>query len=167
MDNMDFDAKLKRALGVVKEDRRPKLGIWYYLWLAPKWKLRTYTYTEDSKNLAHLEAWRAILPDIAEHYGITDRSKIDALEDAYTCMPRGRVDSNVGLGISDTLEWYGVFHGNDFPLPMSAEIKKIIGMFDLTGLYLGGKVRVIETDHEKMEPSHRQIANQIIGEIPN
>jgi hypothetical protein len=56
-----------------------------------------------------------------------------------------------------------LFHGNDFPLPPKAEIKKLIGIFDLTGLALAGKVEAIEVDHEKMDPNHQATIASIIG----
>ncbi len=160
------DDFLKRLEGTLKEDRRPKLGIWYYLWLKPEWKLWHYEYTDVDKNLSHYEAWQVLAVDVAKHYGITDQSKIDALKEAYLCMPRGRVDSSQGLNLTSTVEWYGIFHGNDFPKPQSAEVKKIIGLFDLTSLLFAEKVRVIQVEHEMMDSDHQNIAKGILGEIP-
>jgi hypothetical protein len=159
----DFREKLEKTLGrKISEDRRPKAGIWYYLWLDPKWELWTYTYTDQDENIAHYEAWQVLADKIATHYKITDKEQIEKLKEAYLGMPRGRVDSADTLGIEAHKGKWMIFHGNDFPLPPKAEIKKLIGIFDLTGLALAGKVEAIEVDHEKMDPNHQATVASVL-----
>jgi len=162
----DFIKKLEKTLGrKISEDRRPKSGIWYYLWLDPKWELWTYTYTNPDENIAHYEAWQVISDKIAAHYKITNEEQIEKLKEAYLGMPRGRIESADSLGLDVHKGKWILFHGNDFPLPQTAEIKKLIGIFDLTGLALAGRVEAVEVDHEKMDPTHQEIVTSIIGNM--
>ena len=161
MNNMNFEERLKRAIGI-KEDRKPKAGIWYYLYLKPKWKLWHYTYTEQSRNISHLEAWQILAEDVAKHYKITSKDVIDEMKELAYGFPRGRVDSTEGLGLSNQGNRWFIFHGDDFPLSKDGEIKKIVGLFDLSQQMMAGMVEIKEVDHERMDPNHTERLSEML-----
>jgi hypothetical protein len=161
---MNLHEKLERTFGI-KEDSTPKIGIWYYLWLKPHWKLWTMPLTED-KNWSHYEVWNAVLAeDVAKHHGLDD-DQTERLKDVAYGMPRGRIDVK-DLALGRPTGNFTIYHGDDFPSSLSkeSELKKIIGRFDLTRLALENKVKIEVVDHEKMSESDKEQIQQIIGPI--
>ncbi len=169
---MEFEQRLDKILkekNLVKEDSRPHTGIWYYLWFKPNWKLWTYPFYEGSKQPGHYELWQVLAEDIGHYYKLT-ADQISELQEAYMCMPRGRIDNTDILANNEfgkpvkTNKWF-IFHGGDFPKPESAEIRKIISIFNLTGPELHGLTDKRIVDHEKTDGNHVAIAEALIGEI--
>jgi len=162
----DYRERLKHIL---KEDASPKVGIWYYLWLKPNWKLVMLPSKIDEKTIPHVKAWfLSFVEDLAEHYKLSEVQKT-RLKDVPWCMPRGRVDYlNLATGKPLLEGNFNIYHGGDFPsnLSQEGEIKKIISEFDLTSLHLQGRVQVVQNEHEKMDPQHQKEAQAILGPIP-
>jgi len=155
-----FEERLDKVL--LKEDRKPKTGIWYYLWLKPKWKLWTYTY--EDKHPSHLEAWQILAEDIANHYNLSDE-KLEELKEVPYGLPRGRVDNNIPdfPTFFTSNKWY-ILHGDDFPLSKAGEIKRIVSIFNL--VYVVNDVEVKVIGHEMMDPKHQERIQEILGPIP-
>lgn len=155
--------KLEKTFGI-KEDSAPKIGIWYYLWLKPNWKLWTMPMKEN-QDWSHGEVWSAALAeDVAKHYGLNS-DQTEELKNAPYGLPRGRVDVR-DLIMGRPTGGFHVYHGDDFPLPKESELKKIIGKFDLTRLTLENKVKIEVHDHEKMSESDKETIQNLIGPIP-
>jgi hypothetical protein len=177
MDNLDEN--LNKAFKIIKETRRmPTAGIWYYVWLKPKWELVVFPALDENGekeygDLSHLEAWmNYLVPRLVSHYKLKLSSEqLEQLTDAYRGVPRGRVD------ISDDLVHGGVpvgpsvwfmFHGNDFPKGKSAEseLGKIMSELRIAGFAASGKIQVKFSDHETMVPEHQVVVQQFLGELP-
>ena len=129
-------------------------GIWYYIWLAPKW-LR---HIERDEMAQHISAWTdRIITMLVEHYelGPNDENKLFAL---FRSMPRGRVITE-GYG-----ESFSVAHGDDFPNELST-IKELDDIVREFGLPLR-KVRFAYQPHETMSSEHKKAIQQIIGKVP-
>ncbi|MDP1712451.1 MAG: hypothetical protein Q8K86_08340 [Candidatus Nanopelagicaceae bacterium] len=159
----------ERLEHVLKEDASPKIGIWYYLWLKPSWRVQMLPVKIDEKAVPHMKAWSlSLVEDLAEYYGLLREQK-EKLQELPWCMPRGRVDYlNLATGKPLLEGKFVVYHGNDFPTKFSqeGEIKKIISEFDLTSLHLQDRVQVIQHEHERMNPQHQKEAQEILGPIP-
>ena len=161
----NLEERLEKAFGI-KEDSTPKIGIWYYLWLKPNWKLWTMPLTEE-KNWSHYEVWNgAIAEDLAKHYGLND-NQMERLKDVAYGFPRGRVDVK-DLISGRPAGGFTIYHGDDFPSKLSkeSELKKIIGKFDLTRLALENKIKIEVIDHEKMSESDKDAIQNLIGPVP-
>lgn len=168
---MGFNERLEKALArknLIREDQTPRTGIWYYLWLKPRWKLWTFPYVDVKKAYSHYEVWQALAEDVGRHYKLTERQVSDLQELPY-CFPRGRVDTSDILATNELGEpntrsdqWF-LLHGNDFPLSKDGEIKKIISLFNLVGPATRDMVKELVVDHEKMVPDHVAKASVILG----
>lgn len=133
-------------------------GIWYYVWLKPNWHLSV----QYGDQVQHYFQWRDIVvPLLVDHYKLS-HEQAEKLSPIHTAMPRGRV---VG-------EFYGreftMAHGGDFPRGQSeqGEIKRLMGVFNLSKMAVLGKVKVITHDHEKMTTDHKKRLQKIIGKVP-
>ena len=164
----DFSARLDKVLAqknLLREDQTPHVGIWYYLWLKPKWQLWTYPYID--KQPSHYEVWQVLAEDVAKHYNLNSNQLIELQELPY-CFPRGRVDTS-DLLVRDPLsspsksgKWW-LLHGDDFPLSKDGEIKKIISIFNLIGPANRGLVEERVATHEMIDPKHVEAAIKLIG----
>jgi len=171
----DLSSELDEVLGISAEDvrkleesRKPSTGIWYYVYLKPKWVLMTFSDAEYGA-LSHYEAWmKYIVPKLIDHYDIEDN--IDDLEDAYRGVPRGRVDVTTDLEMGLRAEGgpkFFLLHGDDFPSgTKSGQLGKIMSRFNLSHLAARGVVVDKAVDHEKMDPEHQKIVTSIVGEVP-
>lgn len=165
----NFDKRLEKVLGPIKEDTSPKLGVWYYLWMEPEWKLWTYEVKLDQKIIAHDEVWRILAQDIGEHYNLSVAQTDELAKHPYG-LPRGRVDttSDMIFGVKPKDDKIFVVHGDDFPSSMSkeAELKKIVSRFDLIKLLLdkqNNKVEIVHHEHEEMVEKDKELLQNLIG----
>ena len=161
---MSFDKKLDLALkkALIKEDTRPSEGIWYYVWLKPKWVLYAFKATEFG-DMTHLDVWSSSLADVmAKHYKINPDqiiNDVDSLRNAHCCMPRGRVWKNP--------EGKWIFgHGNDFPIDTAKAMKVLPASFELTKEILNKNVTFRFEEHETMEKEDMLIVQALIGKVP-
>jgi hypothetical protein len=176
---MGLDEKLNKAFRIIKETRRmPTSGIWYYVWLKPRWELVVFPELDENGekeygDLAHLEAWmNYLVPKLVSHYGLklTD-VQLDQFTDAYRGVPRGRVDISDDLVHGDVPKgqsvWY-ILHGNDFPKGKNAEseLGKIMRELRIAGFAASGRVQMKFSEHETMVGSHCELLRQFLGEIP-
>ncbi|MDP1712921.1 MAG: hypothetical protein Q8K86_10755 [Candidatus Nanopelagicaceae bacterium] len=157
-----LDAALQKKGRVLKENRRPKIGIWYYL---PKktggWRLWIYSTSDPSQNLSHYEAWQVLAEDLAKEFGVL--SLLEELQELPYGIPRGRVDTTDDLvGGAPKGKWF-VLHGGDFPLPADGELKKIVSEFDLIHQVNFAGLEVKEVDHEKTDPTHVKRVREILN----
>ena len=159
----NFEQKLDAALkaNMIKEDTRPSEGMWYFVWLKPRWELRVFKETEYG-NLTHQDAWyKYLAPIIGKHYKV-DINKVvgtDSLKNAYACMPRGRVYVS-----EDGKYTFG--NGDDFPInPKKAQIM-LISQFELTKLALMGKTKWKYDEHERMIETDQAVVQALIGKVP-
>ena len=163
--NKVLEKRLEKAFGI-KEDSSPKIGIWYYLWFKPNWKLWTMPMKEN-KDWSHGEVWSASLcEDLGNHYRLSPSDR-DRLRNLPYGLPRGRVDVRELIQGRPAGGWH-VYHGDDFPsgLFKESELKKIIGLFDLTRLALQDQVKIVVVEHEKMSKSDKEEIQKILGPIP-
>jgi hypothetical protein len=149
----NFEKMKKDSL---REDYRPSEGIWYWVWLKPKWKLMEFKATEYG-DLTHEDAWRRYVSDnLVVHYNI--REGVDEIKDAYTGMPRGRV-AHVGK------KWV-FYHGDDTPINFAKAKIQIVSRFELTKQALAGQVEFKFDEHETMQEDDRAIVKKYIGDVP-
>jgi len=164
-----IEERLDEILGTkvaIKEDAKPTPGIWYYIWLKPKWHRIIVTASEYG-DYGHPEFWKNYLaPKIMNHYGL-EESNLSELEELAYSMPRGRVDST-DLMSGETTDRWMLFYGDDIPSSLDAESEKrqLVSAFNLTGPLLHGKVEFRVMGHEKMTDSHREAIQKLIGLIP-
>ena len=161
-ERLAFENKLDNALGLSKnkdlgkilseEGEVPHVGIWYYLWLKPDWKLWPYPYINRARG--HYEVWPALSEIVSNHFHLLPNES-SVLQEQYRCFPRGRIDK-----IGD--KWY-ICHGGDFPKDENGEINTIISRFNLTIPKIRGLVEIKIDDHEKTDPKHVNIAKMLIG----
>lgn len=128
---------------------RPREGVWYYVWLKPRWKL------VGAFNTSHLELWnKEVVPVIGKHYRLSADARKD-LETAHKSMPRGRV----GIRSSVWFSW----HGNDVKQDV---LDAVTSGFGLTPLLMKNELTVAFHDHEVMSAEHQCVAMDCIGSIP-
>jgi len=159
---MGLNKKLHEVLGVeievITEDASPTEGMWYYIYLKPKW-VRIDVKTSEYGEIGHPKFWeKYIVPKLIEHYGLEESAKED-LEYLCYSMPRGRVAEIKG-------KWH-FFHGDDFPslLSIKAEEKRLISTFNLTHLAIRDMTEFRVAEHEKMDETHKKRLQEIIGEV--
>lgn len=151
----EISKKLKRDS--LKEDYRPSEGIWYWVWLRPKWKLTEFKKTEYG-DMTHEDAWtRYVSGKIAKHYGVSN----DDLKDAYTGMPRGRV---VRIGKKDVL-WV-FYHGDDTPISFGRAKFQLVSRFELRKQASEGQTGFQFHEHETMQEDDMAIVQRSIGKVP-
>jgi len=143
----------------LREDRRPSEGVWYFIWLKPKWVLEAYKFTEygDSFGQLHSTLWEKYLADkVGNHYGI-DPDEIygmDSLRNASSGMPRGRV------ALTDS--GWALYHGNDTPIPFDKAKTILLNAFELSQF----NNRFEYDDHEIMTPEDQETIQEAIGHVP-
>ncbi len=134
----------------------PTGGIWYYVWLKPKWEL-VILHGEEK---LHLDMWfDHVIPLLKKKYKLPAKQRVK-LGDLTYSMPRGRVTEVVEGGESVFL----IRHGDDFPegVRKESELKKIVAYFGLTN-------RAVEYEvdpHETMVPEEQDDLEAIIGSVP-
>jgi len=130
---MKIDEKIKQRIRLACESRQPSEGVWYVVYLKPKWILRAYKEIEF-KGVEHVDIWeKDVSVIVAEHYKV---SQEEVALHPYG-FPRGRV---VNLNpskkeIATKAEMYGsqwaVYHGDDLPGGTAKWQRQIVGAFDL------------------------------------
>jgi hypothetical protein len=135
---------------------KPMQGPWYYLYLHPKWVLRTMTFHSDSDTtMDHVVYWRTLATEVAAFY------KCDGtrLKDLAYAMPRGRVQHMQKIG--GRREWVA-YHGNDFQYDSTKRIE-IVSAFGLNAQHYAGLVRFVPDDHEIALAAETEAFKQIVG----
>ena len=157
--------RLEAAFGL-KEDTAPKLGIWYYLWLKPKWKLWTMPLGAEDRPWTHPEAWEVLAEDLGKHYQL-DQERVELVKGLHYALPRGRVDTKE-LETGKQLGRITLYHGDDFPSGLSreGELKRIIAQFDLTKLALHDQIDALFARHKTMDANQQRMLQEVIGPIP-
>jgi hypothetical protein len=136
----------------------PEDGIWYYVWLKPKWELVIL----HGKDVLHLDMWfDHVMPLLKKKYKLT-KSETVRLGDIPYSLPRGRITEFVERGEST----FFIRHGDDFPkgLRKESELKKIVAYFGLTN-----RTRQVEYEvdpHEAMVRGEQDDLEAIIGPVP-
>lgn len=141
-------------------DEDPTGGIWYYVWLKPKWEL-VILHGEDR---LHLDMWfDHIVPLLKKKYKLTKQEAVRLTDLSYS-MPRGRVTELLERGQSSFM----VRHGGDFPggLRKESELKKIVAYFGLTNRVILKQVEFVVDQHEKMIEEEQVDLSEIIGDVP-
>ena len=174
---MNMNDKLDNVLGtkveVIKENKEPTEGIWYYLYLKPKW-VRLIITNQEYGSYGHPQFWeKYIVPKLIQHYKLDD-SQIDKLNELPYSMPRGRVTftgKDTGIhaivgGEEEQPNTWHLDHGNDFPLDKESEERRLISGFNLTGPANSNKVKFRRVNHETMLPAQQARLTAIIGEVP-
>jgi len=164
MDNT-FERKLT---SVLKEDQRPSGGIWYYVYLKPKWALKVWKHTEYPEAYDHPTVWENfVVPELKEHYKLTD-IQVEELKALRYSMPRGRAGQAAYLPNDPTSSKWYISHGDDFPSSLSADAEKktLVNAFNLIGPVLHNMVEYQTVDHEKMDDKHKEEIQKIIGKVP-
>lgn len=159
---------------VINEDVRPSQGMWYYLYLKPKW-VRVIIKSREYGHYQHVDFWdKYIVHKLIDYYALS-REELNFLSDLSYSMPRGRV-SYSGRSLSDIeivgmqeLEdtWY-MDYGNDIPSPLNpeSEKRKLISGFNLTGPANNDKVVFRKVPHEMMIPEEQKKMQELIGHVP-
>jgi hypothetical protein len=169
---MHLRKKLDDILGVkvtvLKEDARPSSGIWYYVWLAPKWERVIVKHSEFGP-YGHPKFWENYIADkIVKHYKLK-LSDLAVVKELCYSMPRGRVDyvpkSDVELVGEKPDTWYMDF-GGDIPGDVESEQRHLISGFNLTGFAIRNKVEFRVVPHEKMLETHKDAMQKLIGDVP-
>lgn len=138
----------------------PVGGIWYYVWLKPKWEL-VILHGEDR---LHLDMWfDHVIPVLKKKYKLTSK-QVAWLGDLPYSLPRGRVTEITERGESAFM----VRHGHDFPsgLREASELKKIMAYFGLTNRVILGHVETIVDPHETMVAEEQAVLQGMIGPVP-
>jgi hypothetical protein len=144
---------------------KPSEGVWYWVWLKPRWELVSYQSNEYKEfgDLTHEDVWmHYVSGKIASHYGIAEDDH--EIRNAYTGMPRGRV-THVGK------KWV-FYHGDDIPAVLLRGVSKdeihqeIVSRFNLTKQALAGNVEFRFDEHETMQDDDIEIVKRIIGDVP-
>ena len=138
---------------------RPSEGIWYYVYLKPRWRLIVWPF-EQYEEMTHPDAWvKYVVPLIIKYYGIKSKNDVENISNLPYSMPRGR------CAFSSQKIWT-LFHGDDFPSELSkeGEHKKIISALGLTKIALDNKEKVVFRfdDHEVMDDLERSQLKKII-----
>lgn len=142
-----LNKKLQEAL--LKEDRKPSEGIWYIIWLKPKWVLKAFKDTEYP-GIAHMSAWTEYLaPLVADHYKIP----LDEVKLLTYAFPRGRVvyQQQKAKEITSMSEMTGkwvFYYGGD--LPDNRFKRLIVSAFNLEGM-VGRMQWSTDDEHEYMQ----------------
>jgi len=148
------------------EQHRPTGGIWYYLYLKPRWVRRIFTDI-DHLGIGHPEAWRNYLvPELAKHYKLTDYWSKRLAEQAYG-MPRGRVyqvEAEAHKQGEKPGDW-NFYYGADFPSRLDPEHEKrmLISEFSLNAAAATEKVKFVLVAHEKMNEADKKEVQKILG----
>jgi len=143
---------------------KPSEGIWFWVWLKPRWELVVYTAAEykEFDELTHESVWGMYTAGkVASHYHIDEDDH--EIRNAYAGMPRGRV-AHVGK------KWV-FYHGDDIPAVLlnvskAAIQQEIISRFNLTKQALAGQVEFKFDEHETMQEDDRAIVKKYIGDVP-
>jgi len=143
----------------LKEDTRPSEGIWWYVWLKPRWRIEAFKVTEYGE-LNHSDVWpKYVAPMIAAHYKVPIGSEVyNSLAEVYASMPRGRVEERDGRWVFN--------YGDDFPVDPKKAQMQLPGEFELYRHLLAGKVVFRVSEHEGMIEDDKDIIQRIIGKIP-
>lgn len=156
---------------LLKEDRTPATeGIWYYIFLAPTWKLEIFrTDKEPFYGLGHREAWKDyITPMLAAHYKLPE-AQARALEEYAQAFPRGRMGKIPEASVAvkpgeEPGHWY-FWHGGDFPKGLSIEREKhkLVSAFNVSMQVVRGLLHWQEVDHEKMDAEDQRELQRRLG----
>jgi hypothetical protein len=148
-----------------KKTPKPSGGIWFWVWLKPRWELVVYLAAEYKElgEVTHEAAWGMYTAGkVASHYHIDEDDH--EIRNAYAGMPRGRV-AHVGK------KWV-FYHGDDTPSVLLMGLSKveiqqvIISRFNLTKQALAGQVEFKFDEHETMQEDDRAIVKKYIGDVP-
>jgi hypothetical protein len=55
----------------------PSAGVYYWIWLAPNWRLIAFPRTMHPEVVTHADAWAACARKMAAHYGLNDRERME------------------------------------------------------------------------------------------
>lgn len=141
-------------------DDDPIGGIWYYVYLKPKWEL-VILHGEER---LHLDMWeKHVIPMLKKKYKLSAKRAVRLMDVSYA-MPRGRVTEFVERGTSTFI----IRHGDDFPQGTSknSELKKIVAYFGLTNRIVLKQVEFEVDPHEQMDPEEQDVLEEIIGPVP-
>jgi hypothetical protein len=147
---------------VVKTAGKPLQGPWYYIYLRPKWEIRTMPM-DSSSTMDHPQFWRTIVDDsIVPHYGVKDPVIIRELKNLPYAMPRGRVASVRKLGGGP--QWVA-YYGQDYKYNRQ-EMLRILGEFNLLPQFQAGLARFVPDEHEVIVRHDFERFNRMVNLTP-
>jgi hypothetical protein len=154
------------------EQHRPTGGIWYYLYLKPKWVRRIFTKDDvEYLGIGYPEAWRNyLIPELVKHYKLT-KYRARRIQEQASGMPRGRVyqvDSKLHKQGEKPGDW-NFYYGEDFPSPLDTEHEKrmLISEFRLNVAAAADKIKFVLAAHEKMNEADKLEVQKNLGvQIP-
>ena len=148
--------RMKKRAAQLKQAGVPHNGIWYWLFLAPEWKLFTWDFpVRDKVDFLHVQAWPDLVRfHLAPHYKLSPEATRLATELPYA-FPRGRVTSE------NDLNYFFIRHGEDTPVP--GGLRQVEGKFNLTAHLLEGMAEEIYDPHETTVKNEKEEAIRLIG----
>lgn len=146
-------AKVLGDTKLLKQAGKPMTGPWYYLYLQPKWVLKTYPEPSDDdfQGVDHINWWTELAKDVSTHYGIVNPKTVTEMSNLCYSMPRGRV---VCRRYNGRPTWV-FYHGSDFKYT-DAMKKEMVSAFNLTQQASAGLVKFDLDSHEVMDPSEHE-----------
>ena len=97
----------KRSRPIEEPRPDPAAGVYYWIWLAPEWRLIAFPRTMWPEVATHADAWAICARKMAARYGLNDRERAE-LEGIPRALPRGRVALSP--------PGFRVHHGGDAPV---------------------------------------------------
>ena len=149
----------KRAAAKQKRTALPHAGIWYWVFLAPEWKLFTWDFpVRDRIDFLHVQVWPDLVRNhLRPHYGLSEKAIKAASELPYS-FPRGRVTA-----IAENAAFYlFVRHGNDTPVPDG--LRQVESKFNLARHIMEGLAEEIYDPHETMVAEQRARMEAILAQ---
>lgn len=137
-------------------DEGAREGIWYLVWLKPRWQV-----VIDNTGMNHYDLWQhEIIPVLKKHYKLS-KNEAAELSMYHAGMPRGRI-------IQDSPDRWLAGHGGDWPAGVSEEavLKGVYGKLGLSKQAMLGQIDAGEVVHETMDLSEQEAVQDIIGRIP-
>lgn len=145
---------------VLKEDTKPSGGIWWYLWLKPKWVFISFKESEYGE-ITHADVWsKYVVEKVAKHYKVNPDKVVgfESLRNTYTCFPRGRVWAKG--------DKFVISHGNDSPVSLAKLKNTVISEFNLVGFELNKRLVVTFDEHEQMLQEDMEVFTALTRERP-
>lgn len=156
----NLNEALKRKWTHIHESIMPSEGIWYIIYLKPKWVLKSYKDI-DFPDCDHVRMWESDLSHVvADHYGASQK---DLAMFPYS-FPRGRIvnlnpsKSEITIPSDRHNSRWAVYYGKDLPGGDAKWKAKILSAFDLSSFI--GRVEWKFDDHEiKLEEDVTAVSN--------
>lgn len=152
--NLARERMRKKAEALLKKAGAPQEGIWYWVFLAPDWKLITW----NGPSATHMGVWPDVVNAyLAPHYKLSPPAIAQAKSLVYA-FPRGRVSAES----EGNMKYFFIRHGNDTPTPEG--LKQVESDFNLIRHLLEGMAEEIYDGHETTVGSETEEMRKLLGQ---